>query len=111
MTHQEKLERFRKLVAQLQLETVTEDFGGRDGCPPVPANQLMAGARIVEGRKYAKIDKGSDEVQWQGRFMVDSDGNIFGIKAYGKVHHGHNYGTLDTINDWNWGEFYPTKGA
>lgn len=55
------------------------------------------------GKKFVRVNIGSS-----GRYMVDlSDGTIYGIKGYGVVHYGHVYGTLDTINDWFWGEYYP----
>lgn len=59
---------------------------------------------IKLGKKYTKIDVGTS-----GKYMVDQDGNIFGIKAYGVIHFGHQYGTLDTINEWNWGGYTARK--
>jgi len=57
------------------------------------------------GKKFARVDVGGS-----GHLMVELEtGAIFGIKAYGVVHRGHQYGTLDTINDWYWGEYYPMK--
>jgi hypothetical protein len=43
--------------------------------------------------------------------MIDREGNIFGIKGYGQIHRGHYYGTLDTIENWYWGDYaaYPRK--
>jgi hypothetical protein len=69
--------------------------------------------RIVPGKKYTKIDVGPS-CNWSGKYMVDEDGNIYGIKAYGVIHRGHRYGTLDTIDDWYWGGYTATprkKGA
>lgn len=60
--------------------------------------------KVKLGNKYIKIDRGSS-----GYLMIDVDGNIFGIKAYGVIHHGHYYGTLETINDYNWGDYTPVK--
>ena len=63
------------------------------------ANLRNAETSIKDGRKYTKIDVGTS-----GRFMVvNATGEIFGIKAYGVIHKGHFYGTLDTINARNWG--------
>lgn len=60
---------------------------------------------IKPGKKYTKVDIGHS-----GTYMVVNDtGEIFGIKAYGVIHKGHQYGTLDTINDWNWGGYTATK--
>ena len=50
------------------------------------------------GKKFARVDIGNS-----GRYMVDLEtGEIFGVKAYGVVHKGHLFGTLDTIEDWDW---------
>ena len=69
------------------------------------ANVRNARVTVKPGKKYAKVDIGSS-----GRYMVEvSTGNIFGIKAYGQIHKGHFYGTLDTIDDYFWGEYYPIK--
>ena len=57
------------------------------------------------GKKYTKVDVGRS-----GKYMVVNEtGEIFGVKAYSVIHRGHAYGTLDTINDWYWGEYtaYP----
>lgn len=59
---------------------------------------------IKQGKKYTKIDIGTS-----GKFMIDKEGNIFGIKAYGVIHKGHYYGTLDTINQYFWGNYKPKK--
>ena len=53
---------------------------------------------VKVGRKYANIDFGGS-----GKYMVNlATGEIFGIKAYGVIHRGHRFGTLDTVNDWDW---------
>lgn len=55
-------------------------------------------AKVVPGKKYTKVDFGHS-----GKYMVVNDtGEIFGIKAYGVIHRGHKFGTLDTIHEWNW---------
>jgi len=60
---------------------------------------------IKEGNKYTKIDIGTS-----GKLMIEnSTGIIYGIKGYGQVHKGHSYGTLDTIEEYYWGEYYPQK--
>ena len=59
---------------------------------------------IKEGNKYIKIDIGSS-----GKYMIDTIGNIYGIKAYGVIHRGHQYGTLDTINQYYWGDYQAYK--
>lgn len=68
-------------------------------------NLKMAVARYKDGKKYVKIDIGTS-----GRYMVDkTTGEIFGIKAYGVVNKGHFYGTLDTIEQYYWGDYRAVK--
>jgi hypothetical protein len=52
---------------------------------------------IKPGRKYTNIDVGQS-----GKYMVDDAGAIFGIKAYGVIHKGHRFGTLETVAAWDW---------
>lgn len=52
--------------------------------------------------KYACVDVCSCG-QWSGKYMVVLDtGEIFGIKAYGVIHRGHSFGTLDNVHKWDW---------
>jgi len=45
-----------------------------------------------------------------GKYMVENEtGRIFGIKAYGVIHRGHYFGTLETIHDYNWGSYRAQK--
>jgi len=67
-------------------------------------HKLSWQASIKPGKKYTKVDVGSS-----GKFMIDEDGNIFGIKGYGVIHRGKHYGTLDTIDNYFWGYYYPLK--
>ena len=59
---------------------------------------------VFPGKKYDKVDVGRS-----GKYMVDADGNIFGIKVYGVIHRGHRYGTLETTQDWNWGGYVAAR--
>lgn len=59
---------------------------------------------VKPGNKYTKIDIGTS-----GKYMIDADGNIFGIKAYGVIHRGHYYGTLDTISQYDWSGYVARK--
>ena len=52
------------------------------------------------GRRWVRVDVGQS-----GSYMIDEDGTIYGIKAYGVPHLGHRYGTLDTIAEWDWSEY------
>ena len=54
------------------------------------ANWRHAKTHIHIGRKWTRVDVGTS-----GRYMIDLEGRIFGIKAYGVPHLGHHYGTLD----------------
>jgi len=96
MTFQEKLERFRARVEAEQWESLHRRF-------PNLKQELVT---IKPGKKYTKVDVGTS-----GKFMVTQDGEIFGIKGYGVIHRGHRYGTLDTIDQYWWGEYGPIKGG
>lgn len=100
LTKLSKIEEFANLLEKEQLErlhTQGINYAGHEQSVKVS---------IKEGNKYFKIDVGTS-----GKYMIDSEGNIFGIKAYGVIHRGHQYGTLETINDWYWGEYTATKKA
>lgn len=96
MRTEEKLKAFAALVEKQQAEELTKR--GYD-----PANHDHQ-ATIRPGQKYVKIDVGTS-----GKFMVDQDGTIYGIKAYGQINREKPYGTLDTTADWYWGEYYPIR--
>ena len=89
---------FAELLEREQIERLQRNNLACD------ANIQNARTSIKEGKKYTKVDVGSS-----GKYMIDKDGNIFGIKAYGVIHRGHHYGTLDTINDYHWGEYSAIK--
>lgn len=64
---------------------------------------------VKPGPKYTKIDVGPSG-NISGKLMIEnSTGIIYGIKGYGQVHKGHCYGTLETADQWYWGEYYPQK--
>lgn len=69
-----------------------------------PANRADCFVTIKPRRKYTLVDVGRS-----GKYMIDADENIYGIKAYGVIHRGHQYGTLDTINEYYWGEYVAQK--
>lgn len=63
-----------------------------------PGWQDNAKVKVTMGKKYARVDVGSS-----GKYMVEVEtGTIYGIKAYGVIHSGHAYGSLDTIHEWDW---------
>jgi len=62
------------------------------------SNRRNVKTSIKMGSKFARVDVGSS-----GKYMVDlASGEIWGIKGYGVVHRGHNFGTLATIGEWDW---------
>lgn len=93
-----KIKKFAELVECQQVERLK--LNGL-GCQ---CNIDNAKVSIKEGKKYVKIDVGRS-----GKFMIDVEGNIYGIKAYGVIHKGHLYGNLNTVNDWYWGEYSPIR--
>jgi len=93
-----KVKEFAELLEKQQLERLHKDGITYEG------HEEHAKTTIKEGKKYTKVDLGRS-----GKYMVDSEGNIFGIKGYGVIHKGHHYGTLDTINDYYWGDYTAYK--
>src|SRR5947207_539417 len=56
---------------------------------------------VKERKKYVTVDVGTS-----GKYIVVKEtGEIFGIKAYGVIHRGNQFGTLDTINEFYWGDY------
>jgi hypothetical protein len=92
----EKLEALRALIEKETIERYAKDY------PNITGICLENSTRVTvkPGKKYIKVDVGSS-----GKYMVDDEQNIWGIKAYGVIHHGHYYGKLDTIQDYNWGGY------
>lgn len=97
MDRESKLQR----LAQLIEEQTAESLKARGLWI---GNERDAKVTITPGTKYTKVDRGSS-----GKYMVDRDGNIWGIKAYGVPHKGHHYGTLDTIDQYYWGRYVAGK--
>jgi hypothetical protein len=88
----------------VQVQTLERLVAGGLDCQ---ANKDNAKTHIHEGKKYTRVDIGSS-----GRYMVEnSTGHIFGIKAYGAIHKGHFYGTVETTADYFWGNYYPKRLA
>lgn len=97
-----KLEAFRALLEAQTRQRYADDWK-RDQAhgmdyPLSVHEQNMVCALHVSGRKYARVDVGTS-----GRYMVElATGAIYGIKGYGVIHRGHYYGTLDTLQDYDW---------
>ena len=94
----DKIKQFAELVQEQQIERL------KKLALDCEANIQNAQTRIKEGKKYIKVNIGTS-----GKFMIDQEGNIFGIKAYNVIHRGRYYGTLDTIDQYYWGAYYPKK--
>jgi len=90
---------FAKLVEQQQIETAKKRWNFSH-----PGWEESYHAKVIEGNKYTKVDIGSS-----GKFMIDKEGNIFGIKGYGQVNKKKQYGTLSTTDQYFWGEYTPVK--
>ena len=67
-------------------------------------NLLNAKAAYKIKKKYTYIDIGGS-----GKYLINSDGEIYGIKAYGVINKGHFYGTLDTTENYYWGDYTAKK--
>jgi hypothetical protein len=92
----EKIIKFANVLQEQQIERLKIDGLG------CQANINNAHTSIKPGNKYTKVDIGTG-----GRYMVENaTGTIFGVKAYGQVHKGHSYGTLETIDSYYWGNYY-----
>ena len=90
----EKIQHFAKLLESDRIDRlITSDMA-------CDANIINCKVKVIPGKKYTKVDVGTS-----GSFMIDEEDNIFGIKAYGVIHKGHRYGTLDTVDNYYWGYY------
>jgi len=84
----------------------------RDYPTPYPDGTTQADYYVVqvhEGPKYTRVDVGPEH-NISGKYMIDNaTGEIFGIKGYGRIHRGHRYGTLGTIDSYEWGGYVGQK--
>ena len=94
----DKIQEFAELLENQQIERLK-----KDGLT-CEANICNSKVSIKVGKKYTKVDVGNS-----GKYMIDADGNIFGIKAYGVIHRGYHFGTLDTIHQYYWGDYRAYK--
>jgi len=95
-TFEQKLSHFAALLEKQQADIYKRRYPNSPLDPPK--------VRIVPGRTYTKVDIQSGP-SWSGRYMVDQEGRIWGIKAYGVINRRHCYGTLDTVDQLFWGEY------
>lgn len=99
---QAKLWSFGVLLQAHRRAQMVKEYGAVNARSGIDTLEIQFSAwhvKISEGRKYINVDVGGS-----GVFMVTKeDGEIFGIKGYGVIHKGHQYGTLDTVGAWYWG--------
>ncbi len=88
--------RFAELLERSRRERYQRQYGTRypDLC------DAACRVTVTVGPKWIRVNVGSS-----GVYMIDPEGGIFGIKAAGVPHLGHYYGTLGTVDDWNWGGY------
>lgn len=99
----EALERFAKLLNAAQIRGLYESGIRHDGC------EKLADVHVRPGRLYDKVDIGMTGAI-SGRYMVEkSTGRIFAIKQYGVPHRGKCFGTLDTIDAYEWMGYHAKK--
>jgi hypothetical protein len=92
------IQEFAELVNEQQRERLAREFPKLDFDARYSDSRPVYSVTVKPGPKYTKVDVGDS-----GKYMVEnSTGVIYGIKAYGKVHKGHVYGTLDTIHEYDW---------
>jgi len=95
MTFDEKLEYLRNKLEMQQIERLHQQKLVCEG------NLINAKCSLSFGKKYIRLDIGTS-----GRYMIENEtGAIYGIKAYGVIHRGHYYGTLETVDSYNWGDY------
>jgi len=103
------IEQFAELVQKQQKEAYIGRWREFDENDENHANIVKNATtiKVKPGKKYIKIDVGHS-----GKLMVVIEtGEIFGIKGYGIInrHPLHTYGTLETVNEWYWGEYKPFR--
>ena len=91
----EKLEKFRQ--AFQSADKGCQDFGEK--------------VEIETGRKFDKVYI-KTSVQKLGRYMVDRNSwVIYGIKSWAQINERRTYGTLDTVDQYDWSSFYGVPKA
>ena len=80
-----KIEKFAQLVEEQELAALISLCGSSKG------NETSYLTHIKPKRKYIYVDVGNS-----GRYIIEGE-NVFGCKAYGVIHRGHFFGTLDDI--------------
>ena len=67
--------------------------------------------QVETGRKFDKVYVQTD-VQKLGRYMIDRNSwIIYGIKSWAQINERRTYGTLDTVDQYDWSHFYGVPKA
>lgn len=67
--------------------------------------------KVESGRKFDKVYIQTN-VQKLGRYMVDRNSwVIYGIKSWAQINERRTYGTLDTVDQYDWSSYYGTPKA
>ena len=108
MSYNDKLEQFRTHFETQHNERLARLYSNLDS----------ESIGVEMGYKFDKVfvvrNTGADATQRMGRYMVESrTGNIYGIKSWTQVNKRRWYGTLDTIDQYDWSDFYarPLSGT
>lgn len=101
MSYNDKLEQFRTRFETQHNERLARLYSNLDS----------ESIGVEMGYKFDKVfvvhNTGADATQRMGRYMVESrTGNIYGIKSWTQVNKRRWYGTLDTIDQYDWSDFY-----
>ena len=101
MSQVEKVERFAQVLEADQIQD------RKDHNLACEANIKNCRVSVIPGRKYTKVNVGDS-----GKYMIETETEkIYAIKAYGVIHRGYCFGTLDTIDDWFWGGYRAVRKA
>jgi hypothetical protein len=96
MSYADKLEHFRAIFETHHNERLARLY---DNVGP-------ESVEIEQGYKFDKVYINTG-VQKSGRYMIESrTGAIYGIKSWTQVNRRRQFGTLDTVDDYDWSEYH-----
>lgn len=102
----DKLAAFVALLEKEQNDRVAKQH------PILQENALKDGRRgyeevgIDEGGRFWKVYNYNGSQRSVKYFVERNTGIIFGASSWKKYNPVHEYGTLDTINEWDWSNYY-----
>jgi len=103
MSYDKKLENFRSTFERHSNDRRSRLY------PNLPPEAIG----VEQGYKFDKVFVNTGD-QRMGRYMVESrTGAIYGIKSWTQVNKRRQYGTLDTVDQYDWSDFYarPLPGS